>query len=68
MEKGWVVAYSFSDSVQAELSKQMLEEHDIACVLINKRDSAYNSFGEIELFVKEDDLLKSRTMLKNLES
>lgn len=52
MEKGWVKIRTYSKAIEAEIVKQMLEEHEIPAVLLNKQDSSY-LFGKIELYVNE---------------
>jgi hypothetical protein len=55
MEKGWVIIKTYVNDFEAEIAKDMLNNNSIEAILINKRDSSFNSFGEIELFVKEAD-------------
>jgi len=52
MEKGWIKVKTFAKPIEAEIVKQMLEENDVAAVLLNKQDSSY-LFGKIELYVHE---------------
>ncbi|MGN0003978.1 MAG: putative signal transducing protein [Sphingobacterium composti] len=52
MEKGWVKIRTYSKAIEAEIVKQMLEEHEIPAVLLNKQDSSY-LFGKLELYVNE---------------
>lgn len=52
MEKGWIKVKTFLKPIEAEIVKQMLEENDVAAVLLNKQDSSY-LFGKIELYVHE---------------
>jgi len=52
---------------KAEITKQMLEENNINVVLLNKQDSSYNMFGEIELYVPEKQEDKATTILKEIE-
>lgn len=47
-----------------ELYKMKLNEENIFNVVINKRDSAYNNFGEIELYVKFDDVIRAKHILE----
>lgn len=65
MDKNWVSIFNTPEIFKAELAKGLLEENEIECVLINKKDSFYH-FGEIELFVKRDDILKAKYILKEL--
>jgi hypothetical protein len=52
---------------KAEITKQMLEENNINVVLLNKQDSSYNMFGEIELFVTEKQEVNATALLKEIE-
>lgn len=54
MEKGWTKVKTFTKPIEAEIVKQMLEEHEIPAVLLNKQDSSY-LFGKIELYVNESN-------------
>jgi hypothetical protein len=55
MEKNWVKIFSSSDYYQAEFVKQMFIEHQIDAVLLNKQDSAYRTFGYIEVYIHQQD-------------
>ena len=67
MEKEWVKIFSTSQSYQAELARQVLEENDIQSVIMNKKDSSYLLFGEIELYVNRDEVIKAKQLIKTLE-
>jgi signal recognition particle GTPase len=47
MEKGWVQVYTTDRMFQAEIFKQVLADHDIEAVILNKMDSSYRAFGGI---------------------
>jgi len=49
---------------KAEIIKQMLQENNIKVVLLNKQDSSYLMFGDIELYVKNKDLKKATDLIK----
>ena len=55
MEKNWLKIYSSANSIEIEISKQMLKENNIIAVVLNKQDSNYNMFGSIDLYVKKTD-------------
>ncbi|MCK9206919.1 MAG: DUF2007 domain-containing protein, partial [Salinivirgaceae bacterium] len=63
MESDWVIAYSTSKPYLAEMAKDMLEDHDIDCVVLNQQDSIY-FFGDIDILVKPDDLIRAKFLLK----
>ncbi|MFI5157525.1 MAG: putative signal transducing protein [Sphingobacteriales bacterium] len=55
MEKNWVKIYKSTNFYQAEIVKQMLIQHSIAAVLLNKQDSSYRTFGNVEVYVHQED-------------
>ncbi len=50
MEKEWKKIHSGTNSINIEIIRQVLAEHDINAVVMNKQDSSYR-FGQIELYV-----------------
>ncbi|GAI17508.1 unnamed protein product [marine sediment metagenome] len=68
MEKDWVQVYSTDKMFQAEILKQVLADHEIEAVIINKMDSSYKSFGEIEIYVKNDHVIKAKMLAKEFDS
>ena len=50
----------------AELIRQMLAEHDIPSFIINKQDSVYK-FGEIELYVNRDQVIRAKKLITEFE-
>ena len=68
MEEGWVIAYTTGEMYLAELFKRILGDHDIEAVIINKMDSAYKSFGDIEVYVRQDKILKARKLAEEFDS
>ena len=63
----WVKVFSSSKEYLVEITKGVLEEEGIECVIINKIDSAY-LFGESELFVKNEDALIALQIISKIES
>lgn len=53
----WVAVYASPSPVRAEIVRAILEEHDIAAILINKKDSSYNSFGSVEVHIRNSDMV-----------
>jgi len=67
MEKDWIVAYSTNQIYQAEILKEVLSDHDIESIIINKQDSVYK-FGDVEVYVKRDQILKAKKLVQEFES
>ena len=49
--KGWYKLYITRNYAEASIIKGMLEENSIEVVVLNKLDSSYLNFGDIELYV-----------------
>ena len=47
----WFKLYSTKNYLEANIIKGMLEENNIKAVILNRQDSSYLAFGEIELYV-----------------
>jgi hypothetical protein len=58
MEKDWVKIFTSSDFYRSEIVKQMLIEHDIDAVLLNKQLSGYN-IGSVEVYIHQEDFSKA---------
>ncbi len=54
MKKNWTKVYSSNNPINAEIIKQMLEEHNINAVEMNQQDSSYNMFGNIQIYVQQE--------------
>ncbi len=66
MNSDLVHIYSSVQPYLAELIKQMLSDHNIQSFIVNKQDSAYK-FGEIELFVNRDDIIRAKLLIQEFE-
>jgi hypothetical protein len=55
MERNWVKVYTSTNFIQSEIVKQMLTEHQIDAVLLNKQDSSHRTFGHIEVYIHRED-------------
>ena len=62
MNKDWIKIYSTGVNYKAELLKGLLFENIIEAVILNKKDSSYG-FGELELYVSSDDVIKAKHII-----
>jgi hypothetical protein len=53
MKQKWHLLYSTRNLPEANIIKGMLEQNNVPAVIVNKQDSSYLNFGEIELYVPE---------------
>ena len=47
----WLKIYSTPNLPRATIVKGMLEENNIPVMMVNKQDSSYLNFGDIEVYV-----------------
>ena len=66
MEKNLVRVYTTNKPYESELFKQFLFDHGILAYAIDKRDSIY-LFGDIEIYVDRDDVIKAKSLVKKFE-
>lgn len=67
MAENWEIIYSTNQLYQAEMIREMMEDNEIECVIMNKQDSAYG-FGEIEVCVPVENVLVAKQLIQDLES
>ena len=68
MEEGWKLVYFTGDNYRGELAKELLEENGIHAVLLNRKDSSYLVFGDVEVYVSDEDEKGANRILKHLKS
>jgi len=68
MEKGWIEVYMTAHDYKASIAKELLENEGIKAVVLNQHDSAYQTFGELSIYVAEKDAEKALLLLKNLKN
>ena len=61
-----VTVFTTNKLYEAELLRQVLSNHQIHAFIVNKQDSAYK-FGEIELFVHRDDVMRAKMLIREFE-
>jgi hypothetical protein len=64
----WIKIASSKQAYKIELLKGLLKENNIISVSINKKDSSYLAFGEIELFVDSKDVLKAKDLIQKQDN
>lgn len=66
MEKNWVCVFQTGQSFQAEIAKEILENEEIQCVILNENESNFPSVGNIEIMVHKDFAERATELLKDL--
>ncbi|MCF8346044.1 MAG: DUF2007 domain-containing protein [Bacteroidales bacterium] len=62
MTSNRIQAYTTNKLFEAEMIKQYLFDNEIQSFILNKMDSSY-LFGEIEILVARDDLIRSKKLI-----
>mgnify|MGYP003669870828 CR=1 FL=1 len=61
--ENWQKVYSSGMLHRAEIVKAVLEDSGLMPVVVNKQDSLYNNFGNYEVLVKTDEVLKAMKII-----
>jgi hypothetical protein len=68
MEKDWKLVYFTGDNYRGDLAREILDENGIPAVVLNRKDSTYTVFGDIEVYVSKKDEEKALKILEHLKS
>lgn len=60
----WVIVYENKLAHRVQIVKDFLEDNEIDCFLVNKKDSAYQ-FGNFQLFVDRDKILIAKKLIED---
>ena len=63
MENGWTKIFETDQKMTSLIVISLLKENNIESVELDKRSSSYAGFGEIELYVNDDDVTIAKIIL-----
>ncbi len=66
MSENWATIFTTDKEYQAQIIVALLEENDIICQVVNKKDAAY-LFGEIEIMVPAQWVIKAKAIIHKSE-
>ena len=58
MNSSWVKIYTSNQFMKSEIVRQVLVDHEMEAVLMNKQDTAYK-FGEVEVYIPKEHFDKA---------
>ena len=64
---GWTRIQTVPQPFQADLLKATLEAQGFSVLILNKRDSSYGTFGEVEVHVPAQDAQRAADWLASLQ-
>jgi hypothetical protein len=67
MEKGWQQIYSSDKPHLIEIVKAVLEDNQIEAAVIDKRDSTNIMMNDLELYVKDSDVVLAKFLISKNE-
>ena len=64
MDSNWIIVYCTNQKYKIDLIKGVLEGNNVDCVIVDKQDSSYLSFGEIEVYTPKHYANKAKQLIK----
>jgi len=58
------LVYRTSEVHMANIIKLKLEEEGVRVIMINKMDTSYNNFGQIELYVDQKEVIRAKYIIE----
>jgi len=65
--ENWKCVYTTDQVYKANAVKELLTEENIEAVVMNRKDSAYTVFGNVELYVPPEDENLAAELIKKLK-
>ena len=65
--ENWICVYSTNQVYKAEAVRDFLSKENIEAVVVDKKDSSYTVFGEVELYVQPEDENMAIELIKGFD-
>lgn len=63
-EGKWQKVFSSTNAHEAEIISGFLQNEGIEAVIINKKESSYNLFGTVEIYVHDEDMERAKELME----
>ncbi|WP_339867887.1 DUF2007 domain-containing protein [uncultured Algoriphagus sp.] len=63
--ENWIKVFESAQQVRAEIVKGVLEEHQIQAVVLNKKETVYQIFGNYEVHVQRENMIPANNLIQN---
>ena len=63
--ENWVSVFTTTRELEAGIVKDLLDEAGISAVILNQKDSSYQTFGDISVMVSRDDQEEAKKVIKD---
>lgn len=67
MIKDWVSVYSSTQMHNIQLLKHLLDSYGIESIVLNQQDSFYVTIGDINLLVKNTDVIYAKKIISEAQ-
>ncbi len=64
MKVGWALIFTALEEYQARIADDILKQHGIESLIVNKGDSMFPSIGEAELYTPAENVEKALEILR----
>ena len=61
----WSKIYESKKPYRAEMVKDILKQNGIEAIVLNKKDTAYDIFGQLEVHVNADEVIKALKIIED---
>jgi len=59
----WQKVFETENNIRASMVRDLLKEKDLNPIIVNKKDSSLNNFGQIEILVPPEDVLRALKLI-----
>lgn len=61
--KNWQKVFETENNIRASMVSDLLKEKGLNPIIVNKKDSSLNNFGQIEILVPPEDVLHALKLI-----
>ncbi len=59
----WQKVFETENNIRASMVRDLLKEKGLNPIIVNKKDSSLNNFGQIEILVPPEDVLRALKLI-----
>ena len=61
--KNWQKVFETENNIRASMVSDLLKEKGLYPIIVNKKDSSLNNFGQLEILVSPEDVLQALKLI-----
>ncbi len=59
----WQIVFETENNIRASMVSDLLKEKGLNPIIVNKKDSSLNNFGQLEILVSPEDVLHALKLI-----